>query len=344
MVDEKKELQDLEIIIYQDAETDLKLELQIDGNAETIWATQDQIAELFEKDTRTVSEHIKNIYKDGELIEEATLRKFRLVRDEGGRRVSRDVSHYNLDLIISVGYRVSSQKATKFRQAATKILKTYITEGYVLNEEKLKQDPEKLNDLAKRIRELRHNEKNLFEKTKDCFVEAASDYNSSAPQSQRFFIKLQDKFIFAATEKVASQIKLERANHQSPQMGLTTLKGKKGPTKQDVQVAKNYLSASELYTLHIISEQFLLYAESKAIRGQKITMDDLANKFDNLLEVTEYPVLKEYPGYIAKIAQYHAENERALYQKRLVEDEIERSRFEKSKPKGVIEDSKSSMR
>lgn len=223
-------------------------------------------------------------------------------------------------MVISVGYRVSSQKATKFRQAATKILKTYITEGYVLNEARLAQDTDALSKLTQNLRQLRLTEKNAYKQVTDCFKIAAIDYNPDSHAWKTFYAKPQDKFYFAATEMTSPEIKMERTDHKKDNMGLTTVQGKRGPTKQEVQVAKGYLNKKEFKTLHIIAELFLIYAESKAIREQSLTMDELMEKFDSLLEVTEYPLLKEYPArhiFKVKQAEVSVENERQLYLARM---------------------------
>jgi hypothetical protein len=304
------------IAIYEDLEIDLKLELPIDSNAETLWMTQEQIGQLFSVESNTITYHILNIYGSEELEENPTTRKIRVVRKEGKRSVSREINHYNLDMILSVGYRVSSQKATKFRQWATKILKTYIVSGYVLNEARLAQDPEALSNLSHKLRELRLSEKNVYKQVSECFKISAVDYSSESKAWRSFFAKIQDKFYFAATEMTAPEIKIERADHNKEQMGLTVMEGKKAPRKQEVQIAKNYLDEKEFRTLHIIADLFLTYAESKAIREQSLTMEELISKFDALIEVTEYPLLKEYPvRHFMKVkqAELTVENERQIY-------------------------------
>ena len=251
------------------------VDLNFDWSHETVWATQKQIADLFGVDRSVVTKHISNIFDSGELDRDATCASYALVRLEGGRSVSRDVEHYNLDVILSVGYRVSSAKATEFRKWATQTLRRYITDGYALNEARLRSDPNALRDLAAQVRALRSEEKSIYEAVRDCFKVASMDYDKDSPKVRTFYAKLQDKFLYAITGKTASELILERADAAKHNMGLTSTKGKL-PTKADATVGKNYLQRDEIYVLHILCEQFLLYAESRAIRGKSMTMDDLA--------------------------------------------------------------------
>lgn len=284
------------------------VDLSVDWSEETIWASQKQIAALFGKETNTINEHIAALYREGEAEPEATIRKFRVVRLEGGRSVSREIEHYNLDVILSVGYRVSSTKATAFRKWATQTLKRYITDGFALNESRLRNDPNALKDLAAQVRALRSDEINIYEAVRSCFKVAASDYDKSSPKVRSFYAKLQDKFLFAITGKTASELILQRADGHKSNMGIQAFKGKL-PTKGEAKVGKNYLGRDELYVLHILCEQFLLYTESKAIRGKSMTMDELGNKLDQLLATNEYPVFSGYRDYLKDRAVAHAELE-----------------------------------
>jgi hypothetical protein len=284
------------------------IDFNVDWSRETVWASQQQIADLFGKDRNTIGHHIAKIYAEGELEREATTSYFGVVRKEGGRSVSREIEHFNLDVILSVGYRVSSVKATEFRKWATQTLRRYITDGFALNESRLKNDPHALRALAARVRALRSEEITIYQAVRDCFKVASSDYDKEAQAVRSFYAMLQDKFLFAITGKTASEIILDRADGEKPNMGVMATKGM-FPTKQEAKVGKNYLVSDELYVLHILCEQFLLYAESKAIRGQSMTMADLSAKLDQLLATNEYPIFSGYRDYLKQRAMEHAERE-----------------------------------
>jgi hypothetical protein len=284
------------------------LDLNVDWSHETVWATRQQIASLFGRDADTIGEHIASLYAEGELERDATTGKFPVVRLEGGRQVSREIEHFNLDVILSVGYRVSSVKATEFRKWATQTLRRYITDGFALNEGRLRNDPRALRDLAAKVRALRSEEIQIYEAVRDCFKVASMDYDASSPAVRTFYARLQDKFLFAITGKTASEIILDRADGTKQNMGVTACKGAM-PKKPETKVGKNYLQADEIYVLPILCEQFLLYAESKAIRGQSMTMADLSAKLDQLLETNEYAVFPGYRDYLKDRAMEHAEIE-----------------------------------
>jgi hypothetical protein len=292
------------------------VDLNFDWSHETVWASQKQIADLFGVERSVVTKHISNIFESGELEAEATCANFAQVRLEGGRQVSRDVEHYNLDVILSVGYRVSSAKATEFRKWATQTLRRYITDGFALNESRLRTDPNALRELAAQVRALRSEEITIYQAVRDCFKIAANDYDKDSPKVRSFYAILQDKFLYAITKKTASELIIERADAAKHNMGVQTTKGKT-PTLAEAKTGKNYLETDELYVLHILCEQFLLYAESKAIRGQSMTMDELATKLDSLLTTNEYPVFGGYREYLVKAAAMHAEKEWRRFQKML---------------------------
>lgn len=294
------------------------VELNFDWSHETVWATQKQIADLFDVDRSVVSKHLANIFDSEELDPSATCANFALVRLEGGRSVSREVEHYNLDAILSVGYRVSSVKATEFRKFATQTLRRYITDGFALNESRLRSDPNALRDLAAQVRALRSEEKTIYEAVRDCFKVASIDYDKDSPKVRSFYAKLQDKFLFAITGKTASELILDRADAAKHNMGLTTTKGQL-PTKQDTTIGKNYMQRDEIYVLHILCEQFLLYAESRAIRGKTMTMDSLAQKLDELLKTNDYAVFAGYRDYLKGPAMDHAAKEWTRFQKMLAD-------------------------
>jgi hypothetical protein len=257
------------------------------------------------------------VYSDGELEKLATRAKFALVQNEGGRHVVREgVLHFNLDMIISVGYRINAKRAVKFRQWATQTLKTYIEQGYVINEKALRESPDKLNKLAAAVRALRSEEKQVYAKVRECFKICASDYDPGSKEVRSFYALLQDKFHHAVTGMTSSKLILDRADHHSENMGMQTIKGK-SPTIEEAKTGKNYLNNDELYRLHLLSEQFMLYAESTALTKRPMTMGSLHGKLDALLIFNDYPVFSDYEDYIKEEAVSHARQELGLYKKRL---------------------------
>ena len=293
-----------------------EIKLRFEAGNQSIWATTQNIADLFSIDVSNARKHILNVYSDGELDENRTKAKIALVQNEGGRNVSREVPHYDLDVILSVGYRANSKKAVKFRQWATQTLRDFIEQGYVINEKALRESPEKLNKLAAQIRALRSEEKQIYAKVRECFKISASDYEPGAKTVKSFYALLQDKFHHAVTGMTSTKLILDRAHHTYPDMGLQTMKGE-FPTTADAEVGKNYLSHQELYRLHILSEQFLLYAEATALAGRPMTMESLHNQLDRLLTLNDYPVFEGYQDYIKDEAVAHARRELGLYKKRV---------------------------
>lgn len=281
------------------------LTVEVGFQDESAWMTQKAIAELFGVDVRTISEHLKNIFSDNELEKNSVIRKFRRTASDGK---SYEVQHYSLDAIISVGYRVSSKRATAFRIWATQVLGQFIKDGYVIDERRLREDPAKLSELAAKLRELRASEKNVFASVRECFKIAASDYDPSSAEVRQFYALLQDKFHHAVTGMTASKIVLDRADHSEPNMGLQTLEGV-FPTLREAKVGKNYLRQEELYRLHLLSEQFLLYAESTALSGQAMTMAQLRDQLDTLLRLNGYPVFSNYEDYLKDRAMDHVQQE-----------------------------------
>jgi len=287
--------------------------LTLDTERDTIWASTEQMAKLFGRKSNTISEHLQNIFREGELDQATVARKFRVTAADG-RNYS--VLHYNLDVILSVGYRVSSKQATKFRQWATDILKRYIVQGYALDERRLDNDPSALRRLAADVRTLRTKEKNIYQAVRECFKISSTDYQPNAQETRSFYAKLQDKFTYAITGQTSSQVILERADGLKDFMGLTS-SSQGRPTKADATVGKNYLDPDELYALHLLCEQFLLFAESKAIRGHELKMAEMSEKFDELLAVQGYPVFSEYGDYLKAAAIKHAEQELDVYRHRM---------------------------
>jgi hypothetical protein len=304
---------------------DRSIAFNIDVTAETVWATQQQIADLFEIGVPAVSKHIANIYAEGELDPAATLSKLETVRKEGTREVTRTIDHYNLDVILSVGYRVSSPKATAFRQWATQTLRSYLVDGYAINEARLRADRDATNKLAAKLREMRAEERSVYASVREFFKEASTDYDSGSQACKSFYALLQDKFHYAITGNTASQIILSRADHREPNMGIQTFAGNM-PTIDEAKIGKSYLVSDELYTLHILCEQFLLYIQSKALRGKTMTMKELGRKLDDLLRVNDYPVFDGYKDYLKDRAIKHAQVEYARFSLRLRQDDVKRIR------------------
>lgn len=290
----------------------MEITLKFDAEYQRIWATQAQIAELFQKDKSTISRHIENIFEEGELDKNSVVAFFATTASDGKIY---NISFYNLDVIISVGYRVNSKAATKFRQWATQTLKAYLEQGYVINEKALRESPEKLNKLAAQIRALRAEEKQIYAKVRECFKISASDYDPTSQEMRSFYALLQDKFHHAVTKMTSSKLIMDRANHAHENMGLQFVKGEV-PTLTEALSGKNYLHPEELYRLHILSEQFLLFAESTALAKKQMTMQSLHKQLDRLLTLNDYPVFEGYTDYIKEEATHHARIELGLYKKR----------------------------
>lgn len=304
-----------EVVVFSSQGGEVRFAVSEDG--ETIWGTRSEIARAFGCTERNVNIHIQNIYDDGELPSDSTRKESFLVQNEGGRQVKRPVELLNLDVILSIGYRVSSQRATAFRQWATRTLKRYITGGYVLNAERLKNDPAALRSLSDAIRAIRLEEKVMYAKVRDVFATSATDYDGNSQTAKSFFAMAQDKFLYAITEKTAAQLILERANANKLNMGLQCVKGDQ-PTADEAKTGKNYLTAEEMKGLENICEQFLLFAESKAFRGQTMTMEELTTKLNILLQANDYKVLYKYESYQRKQAETHARIELERYRARIV--------------------------
>ena len=263
---------------------------------ETIWLTQALIAELFQKDVRTINEHLVNIFEEGELSREATIRKFRIVRREGKREVTRDVEHYSLPTILAVGYRVRSRRGTQFRQWATERLSEYLVKGFTMEDERLKNPPGKghtdyFDELLERIRDIRASERRVYLRVREILALAA-DYAPSEPETQAVFQAIQNKLHFAATGKTAPELIAERASAAKVNMGLTAWKSgvvRKG----DVTVAKNYLREAEISELNRIVVMFLDFAEDQARRRKQVFLRNWQTRLDDFLRLNERAILPD---------------------------------------------------
>lgn len=304
---------DNQIIIYQGDNGQPKIEVRVEN--ETVWLNQDQLAELFNKGRSTIAEHILNIFKEGELDENSVCREFRRTGADGKEYV---VKHYNLDVIISVGYRVSSIEGTRFRQWATARLREYIVKGFTMDDDRLKNNGggNYWKELLDRIRDIRSSEKVLYRQVLDLYA-TSIDYNPQGQESKKFFAIVQNKLHYAANGKTAAELVSERADAEKPFMGLMTF-GKDGVRKSDVTVAKNYLNEQELKKLNNVVSAYFDIAELRALDGIKTTMKDYLDQLDKLITSMDRAVLQD-AGKVSKIeAEVKAYGEYQKYQIKMV--------------------------
>ena len=291
-------------VLYTAGDGKVKLEVYL--QEETLWLSQKMMAELFEVDVRTINEHLQNIYKTGELLEYPTIRKIRIVQNEGTREVSREVIFYNLDAIIAVGYRVNSQRATQFRIWSTQILKEYIIKGFAMNDEHLKQGKtvfgkDYFKELLERVRSIRSSERRIYQQITDIFAECSIDYNPQSEITREFFATVQNLFHFAITGQTAAEIIHEKADREKDHMGLSTWKN--APDGRvlaaDVVIAKNYLQEDEIKKLERTITGFFDYIENIIENRQSFTMTEFAASVVKFLSFNEYRIL-EGKGEISK--------------------------------------------
>jgi hypothetical protein len=283
---------------------------------ETVWLSLNQMSELFQKAKSTISEHIKHIYEEGELHEISTVRKFRTVQLEGKRKIEREVDFYNLDVIISVGYRVKSHRGTQFRIWATQRLKEFIIKGFTLDDERLKSGNQisYFDELFERIRDIRSSEKIFYQKVKDIY-KLSIDYDPKADQTKEFFTTVQNKLHWAIHQHTAAELIVERANAEKQNMGLTTWKGDK-IRKSDVTIAKNYLAENELSQLNLLVEQYLAFAENQARQKKVMYMNDCIKKLNDILTINENQILEHAGKITRQLADEIAITEFEKYNKR----------------------------
>ena len=302
-------------LLYQTEDGRTRIQCRFED--ETIWLTQALIAELFQKDVRTVNEHLVNIFDEGELQREATIRKFRIVRAEGRREVSRDVEHYRLEAILAVGYRVRSHRGTQFRQWATARLSEYLVKGFTMDDERLKNPPGKgqkdyFDELLERIRDIRSSERRFYQKVLDIYATSV-DYTPDAEVSQQFFAAVQNKMHWATHGHTAAEIIHERADAGQPFMGLLTTRPGGIVRKEDVAIAKNYLTERELQVLNRIVNLYLEYAELQALERKAMTMRDWITKLDDFLKASGRELLGHAGEISAEAARQKAEMEYERY-------------------------------
>ncbi len=291
------------ILIYQNEKGDTKIDVFFEED--TIWMAQRSMAELYQVDVRTINEHIGNILLDGELDESSTIRNFRIVRQEGARQVQRDIKHYNLDMILAVGYRVRSNVGIHFRRWATGILTEYMKKGFVLNDERLRNPKEfgadYFDELLERIRDIRASEKRIYQKVKEIFA-LSVDYDSRSNAAQLFFKSVQNKLEYAATGHTAPEIIAARADATKNNMGLTAFKGAK-VRKTDVTVAKNYMTQEEISTLNLIVNMYLDYAELQAKQHHAMHMAEWEDKLNQFLQFNGREVLQNFGTVKREVAE-----------------------------------------
>ncbi|MHB1033631.1 MAG: virulence RhuM family protein [Pirellulales bacterium] len=320
-----------QLLFYQTPGGNVRIEVLY--QSETFWLNQKRIAELFGVDLRTISYHLGEIYASGELSPAATLQKIRRVQKEGSREVAREIEFYNLDAIISVGYRVNSTHATQFRIWATRTLREFIIKGFVLDDERLKLNKrfgkDYFDELLERIREIRASERRFYLKITDIYEQCSIDYDKNAEISKTFFKTVQNKLHWAVTGQTAAEIIAQRADATKPSMGLTTWKnGPQGKIlKGDVAIAKNYLIEHEIKELERIVTMYLDYAENQAARQVPMRMADWVVKLDAFLAFNEYDVLTNAGSVSAEVAKRLAEEQYASF--RVQQDRRFESDFEK---------------
>lgn len=302
-----------QFLIYKTEDGKTKIDVRFDGD--TVWLTQQAIAELFQTSIPNINIHMKNVFKEGELVEDRTIKDYLIVQNEGSRSISRKIEYYNLDMIISVGYRIKSKIATEFRKWATKHLTEYIVKGFVLDDERLKNPDlpfDYFEELTKRIQDIRTSEKRFYRKITDIYA-LSVDYDPTDTQSIEFFQTVQNKLHWSVTKQTAAEIIHSRADSNKPNMGLTNFRGIK-PRKEDILIAKNYLNESELDALNNLVEQYLIFAEGQAKRRTPMYMKDWIEKLHKFLDINDRDILQNAGLISHELAKEVAEKEFEKYQ------------------------------
>jgi hypothetical protein len=312
------------IVIYQSEDGRTRIDVRLED--QTVWLNQKQLTELFGKAKGTISEHIKHVFEDNELDEWAVVRLFRTTAADGK---AYEVAHYNLDMVLALGFRVRSPVAVRFRQWAADKLKEYVVKGFVLDDERLK-NPRVGNDyfeeLTRRIQDIRTSERRFYQKITDIYA-TSIDYDNDAPLTQAFFATVQNKVHYAIHGRTAAEVIVSRADSKVPNMGLTNWEGAR-IRKADVAIAKNYLNADELRALNNLVEQYLIFAESQAERRVPMTMRDWITKLEGFLSLSDREILQNAGTVSAELAKAHAE--RAFVEFRRVEDRSIESDFDRA--------------
>lgn len=302
-----------DIEIYESPDGDIRLNVQLED--ETVWLTQAQIAQLFGVNSQAITKHLGNIYEEGELAADATCSKMEQVRQEGNRQVRRTVNVYNLDAIISVGYRVNSRKATHFRQWATRVLKEYAVKGFALDDRRLKDGRSRyFRELLQRVRDIRSSERNLYQQVTDIYA-TAIDYDPKSSMTRKFFATVQNKLHYAVHEHTAAEVIYDRVDREKPLVGMTTFDGDY-ITKADVCIAKNYLTEKELQMLNLLVARFLDYAELQALEERAMTMAEWVEELDREIVNSRRALLEGHGTISYKQAIEKAEKEFEAYRAR----------------------------
>ena len=311
---------DTNILIYQTEDGNTKIDVRLEN--ETVWMTQKAIAELYQTSPQNITLHIKNIYEEAELQEESTCKYYLQVQNEGSREVKRKTKHYNLEMIIAIGYRVRSHRGTQFRQWATERLSEYLVKGFIMDDDRLKEmrnfGQDYFDELLERIRDIRASEKRFYQKITDIYATSV-DYDSKAGVTQEFFATVQNKLHFAIHGMTAAELISDRADAEKENMGLTSWKGEK-IRKRDVTIAKNYLNEKEIRALNRIVTRYLDYAEDQAERKRPMYMKDWKERLDAFLKFDEREILRD-AGRVEKavadkiaIEEYEKYNQRRIAQ------------------------------
>ena len=324
-----------QFLIYQSEDGATRIDVILD--AETLWLNQKQLTELFGKAKGTISEHIKNIFEDGEWTSEATVRLFRTVQIEGGREVTREVEHYNLDMVLALGFRVRSPVGVRFRRWANDKLKEFIVKGFVLDDARLKNPggsggpggsgkwPDYFDELTRRLQDIRTSERRFYQKITDIYATSV-DYDSSHELTHAFFATVQNKVHYAVHGQTAAELIAARADSSQPNMGLTNWQGAR-IRKADVSVAKNYLTEEELRALNNLAEQYLIFAEGQALRRVAMTMREWIAKLEGFLTLNDREILQGAGKVSAQLAKNQAEQEFDKF--RVVDDQRFESDFDR---------------
>lgn len=321
-------------IFYQGQDGHIHVQVIVDVQSETVWASQKTLCELFDVTKSTISEHTANIFETGELDRVSTVRKIRTVQQEGNRQVNREIEFYNLDFIIAIGYRVNSLQATQFRKWATAMLREYLIKGFAMDDERLKQGKQLFgkdyfDELLERIREIRASERLFYQKITDIYA-TSIDYDAKSPVTQEFYATVQNKLHWAIHGHTAAELIKQRANASQPNMGLTSWKNEQRGgkiLKTDVSIAKNYLQEEELKELNRVVTMYLDFAENMARRQVQMKMTDWVSRLDAFLTFNEYVILNDAGKISAAVAKRIAEDEYDKF--RIIQDQNFESDFDK---------------
>ena len=321
-----------EYLTYVAAAGDNPETIEVRYEDENIWLTQKMLATLYSVNVATINEHISNIYKDNELEKDSTIRNFRIVQKEGNREVSRNIAHYNLQMIIAIGFKVDNERAVQFRKWSNQIVKDYTIKGWVMDDERLKNGGSILTEKyfeeqLERIREIRMSERKFYQKITDIYA-TSIDYDKTAKATIRFFTSVQNKLHYAVSGNTAAEIIYNRADHKKENMGLTSWKGSPNSKihRYDVILAKNYLSETEIGQLERMVSAYLDLAEMQAMRHIPMTMADWEERLNGFLKLWDHEVLKDNGKITTEMAKLHAETEFEKY--RIVQDQIYISDFD----------------